>query len=288
MIRPNVSVVIPVYNNADTLAVQLDALAHSIDAAGEQAGSIEMLVVNNGSTDGSDRVASSWARSSNVPLRVIDASDRAGEPFARNQGLAAARGELVLYCDGDDLVAPTWIGGMVQVLAEYPYGTGPIDTQRLNPAWLANVRGSSVSGRSELFNSVPYAHGCNMGFRRADLIELGGFDESFVAGCDLEVAIRAWRQGWSLGYSRDALVHYRLRPSLRSTWKQGRFYGRYRIRLRKLLADVVDTGTERRANLRRLGWLAKFGPSALTSKQRRARWVWVASQLAGEAQGHLD
>ena len=279
MSAPVVSVIIPVHNAADTLVEQLE----SVRLAQADAPVGEILVVDNRSTDDSAAQATSWARERGVDLRVIDAVEKAGEPFARNVGLAAARGEHVLYCDADDRVAPTWITAMTDALMAAPYATGPIDMHELNPAWLADVRGSSVTGRSVMYDRVPYAHGCNMGFRRDTLIALGGFDETYTAGCDLDIAIRMWEAGHDLGYHDGALVHYRLRPTLRETYRQGRFYGRYRVRIQRRLARAGITTDNRTA--RRLVWLSRKAPISLVDRATRARWVWVLGQLVGECQG---
>lgn len=281
MSRPEVSVVIPVHNAADTLVEQLDSvLAAQADAPGG-----EILVVDNRSTDESAALATAWADTHGVDLRVIDAAERAGEPFARNVGLAAARGRHVLYCDADDRVAPTWITSMTDALQHAPYATGPVDMYELNPPWIADVRGTSVTGRSVMYDRVPYAHGCNMGFRRDELVALGGFDEDYTAGCDLDIAIRMWEAGHDLGYHEGARIHYRLRPTLRETYRQGAFYGRFRVPIRERLAAVgVEAAHERRA-LRRMLWLARRAPSAAASRRSRARWVWVLGQLVGEFEG---
>ena len=94
-----VSVVIPARNAARTLDAQLQALAAQRFPA-----EWEVLVSDNGSTDATRAVAVEWA--GRIPLlRVIDASARPGASAARNLGAAAAHGELLLFCDADDVVA---------------------------------------------------------------------------------------------------------------------------------------------------------------------------------------
>ncbi|MBT8240963.1 MAG: glycosyltransferase [Acidimicrobiales bacterium] len=282
---PTVSVIIPVFNNADHLVQQLDGINAGLAAAP----ATELIVVDNRSTDGSAEVAQRWAADHpDVNLRVVPASDRPGEPYARNVGLDTALGDHILYCDGDDIVGPRWLPAMAAALDEHAYVTGPIDMYELNETWIADVRGSSVTSESLLFDLVPYAHGCSMGFRRELLEDLGGFDEDYPAGCDLDIAIRAWRGDVILHFVPDAVVHYRLRPSLRATFDQGRAYGRYRIPVRNQLEDAIDVSAARRANLRRVGWLVVHGPRALVSQPTRARWVWVASQILGEIQGEFE
>lgn len=282
---PTVSVIIPVYNNADHLVEQLNGVTAGLALAPPT----ELVVVDNRSTDGSADVVRRWSTEHpDVNLRVVQADERPGEPYARNVGFDASLGDRILYCDGDDIVGAQWVSAMAAALEVHAYVTGPIDMHELNEPWMANVRGSSVTGESMLFDTVPYAHGCNMGFQRELLENLGGFDEDYTAGCDLDIAIRVWRQDVRLNFVPNAVVHYRLRPSLKGTFDQGRSYGRYRIPVRNQLGDAVDVSAARQANLRRFAWLVTHVPGALRSKQTRARWVWVASQILGEIQGEFE
>jgi glycosyltransferase involved in cell wall biosynthesis len=282
---PRLSVVIPAHNAADTLTEQLDGIARGLARAPDT----EILVVDNRSTDSTADTARRWSESADVPVRIIDAAARAGEPYARNMGVDAALGELVCFCDADDIVSPTWLAAMARGLTDADYVTGPVDMHRLNEAWIADVRGTSVTeGRSVMYDTVPYAHGCNMGFRRSTLIGIGGFDESYTAACDLDIAIRMWEAGHDLRFEPEASIAYRLRPSLAATYRQGMFYGRYRIRIRRRLAAVADVGSGRRQTARRAAWLVRHAAPAAWSKSTRARWVWVAGQLRGERQGRRD
>jgi glycosyltransferase involved in cell wall biosynthesis len=282
MTAPVVSVVIPVHNASDTLIEQLEALR----AGGFESQPAEIVVVDNRSSDGSADIATRWAADHSIDLRVVEANERAGEPHARNVGLAAARGRHILYCDADDQVAADWVSSLAAALETYHYATGPIDMAKLNPSWIANTRGRSVvEGRSTMYDLVPYAHGCNMGFRRETLVALGGFDESYLAGCDLDIAIRMWESGHDLRFCDEATVHYRLRPSLRTTYRQGVFYGRYRVRIRRRLAPVASLPEVDPRNRRRLLWLARKLPIALVHRPTRARWVWVLGQRVGERRG---
>jgi glycosyltransferase involved in cell wall biosynthesis len=282
MDEPEVSVVVPVHNNASTIVEQLDALARSL----ADAPPTELLVVDNRSSDGSAAMVASWSARTGVPVRLVPAPDRAGEPYARNIGRQEARGRHILYCDGDDVVGDLWIRAMHEGLVRWPRVTGPVSTDLLNDPAVASIRGRAIfRGIPHLYDTVPYAHGCNMGFRREVLDDVGGFDEAFLAGCDQEVAIRAWRHGYELGFAPEAVVHYRLRPDLRPMVRQGKAYGRYRVRLRDLTPELVDRAQLRRTALRRMGWLAKHALGATLRRDRRMAWFWVASQMVGEAQG---
>ncbi len=280
-----ISVVIPMYNNEDTITDQLDALRRCLDTAPPT----ELIVVNNRSTDRSAEIVRMWSQERGIDVRIVAADERAGEPYARNVGLAASQGQFVLYCDGDDRVEPTWIASMYDGLQQWPYVTGPVLVDELNEPWASETRGSAMfDGMQKLYDTIPFAHGCNMGFQRESLRNLGGFDESFLAGCDQEVAIRAWEHDVQLGFQPEAKVQYRLRTDLGSMYRQGRSYGRYRVKVRRLKPELVDRRVLRNAMLRRVFWLVRRAPAALFSQPLKARWVWVASQVVGEAQGSLE
>src|SRR5258708_38497596 len=94
-----VSVVIPTYNDEGTIAGTLDSVfAQRFD------GGFEVIVVNDGSTDGTRAVLAKFGDR----IRVIDQENR-GVARARNAGIAAAAGEYIALLDGDD----TWMEDML-------------------------------------------------------------------------------------------------------------------------------------------------------------------------------
>ena len=99
-----ISVVIPVRDGAATIGDQLEAL-------GQQTyqGEWEIVIADNGSTDGTAELAErSWSHP-RAALRVVDASSRPGSSFARNRGAIEAAGDFLAFCDADDIVAPGWL-----------------------------------------------------------------------------------------------------------------------------------------------------------------------------------
>src|SRR5207253_8877584 len=101
-----ITVIIPCFNAADTLGFQIEALAGQ-----ECPEPWELIIADNGSTDGSVKVAESYQPK--VPhLRVIDASERRGVAHVRNVAVRAAQGEAVIFCDADDIVSPGFLAAM--------------------------------------------------------------------------------------------------------------------------------------------------------------------------------
>ncbi|MBI3760227.1 MAG: glycosyltransferase [Deltaproteobacteria bacterium] len=106
-----VSVVIPVFNNAATIRIAIASVFEQQFDPDE----IELIVVNDGSTDNSSEIL----RSFGDRIRVIDQSNR-GPAAARNTGVAAAHGEYLAFLDADDAWLPQKLATIVPILDRNP------------------------------------------------------------------------------------------------------------------------------------------------------------------------
>jgi glycosyltransferase involved in cell wall biosynthesis len=208
-----ISVVVPAYNAAATLPAQLEALASQ--TYGDD---WEVIVADNGSSDETRAVAAT-ARGRLPGLQVVDASGRRGTGHARNVGASAARGEFVLFCDADDVVAPTWLEAMSVAIRSCDAVGGAVDAAWLNPG----RRDAKPSERLWQSTFLPSATGANCGVRTRVFHELGGFDESYRAGGDdIEFFWRLQLAGHGVCFVPDAVVHIRERATLPAL--AGRFF----------------------------------------------------------------
>jgi GT2 family glycosyltransferase len=218
-----VTVLVPARNAAADIARQLNALA-----AQDYSGAFEVVVADNGSTDGTPERARAEAAALGLDLRVVDASDVLGVSHARNAGCRAARGALIAVCDADDVVAPEWLAALVEQAQRFDMVGGAIDLAVVNPPHV--VRWRMLPERDALptrYGFLPYAHGCNVAVWRDVWERSGGWDESIRAGCDdIEYAWRLQLAGHALGMAPDAVVHYRLRDTLAGHARQS--YGYHR------------------------------------------------------------
>ena len=144
-----------------------------------------MIVADNGSTDDTAGVVHSYVGV--VPgLRLVDASRRIGSNVARNVGTEAAKGELVLLCDADDVVHEGWLEALAGGLenAEAVGGTtGSVHAERRPAQDLGEARGQ-MGVVTDLF--LPRPISANAGYRRSMWHRLGGFDERYVRGAETE------------------------------------------------------------------------------------------------------
>ena len=95
--RPDLSIVIPVYNERDNLETLLHEISTSLRTTGR---SWETLLVDDGSTDGSDEVMRRLA-ASDARLRIVRFARNAGQTAAMDAGFRRARGRIVVTLDAD-------------------------------------------------------------------------------------------------------------------------------------------------------------------------------------------
>lgn len=280
--RPElVSVVIPTYNGVETLGAQLDALAEQ-----DYVGPFEVVVADNGSTDGLERFLAD--RVGGPMTRLVDAADRRGVSHARNVGCRQARGDLLMICDADDVVVPGWIAAMVEAAAEAECVGGPLDPTQINDPAL--VRWRFQHSRDELTRKLgflAYAHGCNVAVWREVFEALGGWEESFgPGGEDVDFAWRVQLGGGRLVNAPGAVVHYRYRDSGRGLSRQMAGYAEADVLLYRRFRSF---GAKRRRTadaLRDVWWL---GSRLVLLRRDDVRGLWMnrLGQLRGRLRGSV-
>jgi len=275
----SVSVVIATRNGGATIADQLEALA-----AQDYAGPVQVVVADNGSTD--DVVERARAFSERIPgLAVVDASGGRGISYARNAGARAARGEILLFCDDDDVVAPDWVRLMVDALRDVDLVGGTVELETLNrPLGIE----PEVPRILEVFGdrgSPPFPMGANVGLRRTVFEAIGGYDEHFAGGGDdADFSWRVELAGYRVGFAAGAVVHRRLRPRLRSVARQFYAYGRMTALLRRKYAGHFPPRPLRHAAK---DWAVTAGGivNVVRSRRDRRRWVGHSAMLVGRLVG---
>lgn len=169
--RPLVSVIVPAYNAEEYIRPALESVfAQDWDP-------FEVIVVDDGSSDGTGEVVRSFADVQYVR------QENAGPAATRNAAIARSKGELVANLDADDLLPPTRLSLQATYLIEHPELGCVFGRQEwLNaPPWMAR---DAVYGD---LDGIPLSSAM---FRRGVLAELGGYDSRFEPSEDLDVLIR--------------------------------------------------------------------------------------------------
>ena len=215
---PSVTVVVCTYNGSGTLRETLDALT-ALDYP-----SFDVIVVDDGSTDGSARIAQEF------DVRLLRMGENRGLSAARNAGLEAARGEIVAYLDDDAYPDPHWLRYLALTYEERPVlaAGGPNLAPPSDGVMARAVARAPGNPTHVLLSDGEAEHipGCSFSFRRDALLAIGGFDERFrIAGDDVDACWRLQERG-SIGYSPAALVWHHPRGTVATYWRQQRNYGR--------------------------------------------------------------
>lgn len=213
---PLVSVVVPVLDGGSGLVACLDAL-HGQAAAPPY----EVVVVDNGSRDGSAEVARSH------PLRPLVVTEpRRGSYAARNAGIEASNGRHVAFTDADCVPATDWVNRGASALEDTPVVGGRVQARHSAPAtvWERYDRALYLQ-QAELVHLQGYAATANLWVRREVLDHVGCFDPSLRSSGDLEWGQRAAAAGFATAYADDVVVVHQPRATLGETWRLHRRLG---------------------------------------------------------------
>ncbi len=176
----------------------------------------EIIVIDNGSTDGSIEVLDRYGES----VRVIRNPTNVGFAAGCNQGIAVARAEFIALLNNDAVVEPTWLEELVKAMRRAPdigsctskvlwyYDHNVFDNAGhvVYADGLTRGRGrlQHDSGQFEREEDVFAFSGCAALLRRSMLEDIGLFDEEFFAYCeDADLAFRARLRGWRSLYCTD-------------------------------------------------------------------------------------
>ncbi|MFQ5923118.1 MAG: glycosyltransferase family 2 protein [Anaerolineales bacterium] len=291
---PLVSVIIATYNRKNYVMEAIDsALAQSID-------SFEVIVVNDGSTDGTGSALAEY----DGRLRYAFQPNQ-GESVARNHGLSLARGKYIAFLDDDDRWHPAKLARHVEVLETYPK-VGLVACQ----GHIIDEHGELISNRlafprndtglvslEEVIVNSPIG-ATNSTARRDLLEEVGGFDPQLRFGEDWDLALRVAARS-TIFFESDPLVYMRARGDRQSkillpiATAERRFQDRVRTldKLRERKLDEVDWAIDialaRAYAVAGLDVLA-YGKEELASQRlRRAAHLDPDCWLSKSCPGHM-
>jgi glycosyltransferase involved in cell wall biosynthesis len=196
---------------------------------------VEIIVVDNGSTDETMSVAKRWAETAVLAVKVIY-EPRQGLAIARNAGLREASGEILVFTDDDCQISPSYIS---QLLHHYSNDRQPVirggSVELGDPRDLAfTIKTDPRPARlTQDVHPGGFVLGCNMSMSRDVLERIGLFDERFGAGGLFKAAeetdyfYRAYLAGIPVEYQPDMTVsHYHGRRDVREL---SRLYHAYNV-----------------------------------------------------------
>lgn len=216
----HISVVVVNWNRRQLLRACLESLA------GQSLSGFEVVVVDNGSDDGSAQMAAAeFGGCSKFRWKLIRNRENRGFCAANNQGIAASAGDLVALLNNDAEAEPGWLealSGAFDLADDIGMAASKIlvygEPQRIDKAGHViyldgqnRGRGSGVldCGQFDRMEETLWPDGCAAMYRREMLDQIGGFDEDFFAyGDDAELGLRARIAGWRCLYVPGAVVRH--------------------------------------------------------------------------------
>lgn len=216
---PFTSIIIPVYNGEETLELCLDA----ISKLNYPQKMLEVIVVDNGSTDSSVNIAG------NYHVTLLHESSVKSSYAARNTGVKAARGDLIAFTDADCIVTPDWLTHLAAHWKDETAGCFAGEIEAYEPGDLIE----NFSARQGILRQqgtlkcpyLPYTQTANTAYRKSVFDRIGLFDPGMTSGGDADICWRMQKElGLKIKLIPEALVYHKHRTSLEGLFNQ---FGKY-------------------------------------------------------------
>jgi len=221
---PSVSVVIPVKDRAS----ELQRCLASIDRVAYPRELLQVIVVDDGSSDDSPRVA----RQANATVVPSGGTGR-GPAAARNSGAMAATGEILAFIDSDCTAHTEWLAELIPAFGDSATAAvgGQVDgmcTTSSVDRYEAVMSSLSLGSRERTGNGGDdtfYLPSCNLLVRREAFLVAGGFNDDMHVGEDVDLTWRLRDSGWTITYLPAGRVNHEHRSTIRSFMSRRFDYG---------------------------------------------------------------
>jgi len=215
---PAVSLIVPAHNETAGIEAAVRSLAGS-----EYRGELEVIVVDDGSTDGTADIVEGLGLER---VRLLQQAN-AGKAAALNRGLAASQHDIIVTVDGDTVFEPETLSLLVQRFREPNVGAISGNTkignrQGMLGRWqhIEYVMGFNLDRRAyEVLGSTPTVPGAIGAFRREALAAIGGVSGATLAE-DTDITLDIGRAGWHVVYEQRARAWTEAPHTVRALYRQ--------------------------------------------------------------------
>jgi glycosyltransferase involved in cell wall biosynthesis len=247
---PSVSVIIPCFNEENTIALLLEALYNQTFPLSK----IEVIIADGFSTDMTRERIASFARDHpELIIQVVDNPLR-NIPAALNQAIRTARNEVIIRLDAHSVPYPNYIAACIAALEN---GMGdnvggvwdiqPFSLPNQAPSWISQAIAAAAghpfgvgdalyrfSRQAQQVDTVPFG-----AFRKSLVEQIGFFDETLLTNEDYEFNTRIRKQGGKVWLDPAIRTIYFARPNLNALAKQYWRYGYWKVRMLTRYAESL-------------------------------------------------
>ncbi|GAA3797957.1 hypothetical protein GCM10022403_034770 [Streptomyces coacervatus] len=203
----------------------------------EKGDEFEVVLIDDGSTDGTGEAVDYLLLTYPIQRLYLPRTENSCRSAARNAGIRAAKGELIVFVDGDQLVDPLFVQEHIRCHRAHPdvfvigfrdyLAPGKVDVDLLQRSFTLDAfppvsepdeRWEVAAALSEnlpnLATGWHFLYGCNSSVRKQHLLDVGGFDENLRKWSfeDVELGYRLHRQGLTPVFNRYSRVYHQFHP----------------------------------------------------------------------------
>lgn len=273
---PLVSIVIPNYNGG----LFFERLFQSLGT--QTFRKFEVIVVDNHSTDGSNRILKDVARRylPDIAVKLLENDRNYGYSVANNRGIAESKGDLILFLNNDTYVSPTWLEELVKVLENNPMvaacGSKIIDakTGLLQTAgelldqygWVGSLLNVEKQ-QNVIVDKFFYPSFVSVIFKKNVLESCGAFDKNLFITGDYDFGWRVRLLGFSFASSMTSICHHYGSFTVKKFGETTRHYLLYKEKIYVLLKNFSFSNLIRRFPTAFLLMLSSSAYKSLKFKQ---------------------
>ncbi len=214
-----VSIIIPAYNTERTIGECLSAATNLA-----WPGDLEVIVVNDGSSDKTGEIASRFSG-----VRVINVPN-GGAPRATNIGIQAAHHDIVVSLDADAILEKDWLKKIIPSFDDPSVAAVAGYALTGNKSLVGKLMGYDVELRLDKTpNYTDHLYTMNTAYRRQTVLEIGMFDETLRCAEDADISRRLIARGYRLILNKEAKCTHYWRDDLKGYLKQQYNYAYYRL-----------------------------------------------------------
>ncbi len=202
MKKINISIIIPVYDDSQGLITSLESINFHLGNRKDT----EVIVCNDGGGDSISKIAELYN------VKEVRLNKNRGSYAARNKGIEASKGDILVFLDADQKITENWLNAGVAALSISDYAGGLIKIEEVeNPTdWeLLNIL-TAFPVKNYLENSH-FAPTANLFINKKILTKVGQFNEILYSGGDYDFGLRVFNNGFKQVFAPDAITFHPVR-----------------------------------------------------------------------------